>query len=288
MGLVVENAIDLHCHFGPDSLGTTKTAFDDTAIAPIAAAREAKACGHCAMVLKSHSFASPQVAATVDAEVPGIRVFGGICTDNFTGGVNPDAVGAALAMGARIVWLPTVHARRDQPRDSAQGPDPGLAVIDETGRPTEAVKAVVDLVRSYDAILATGHTTAQEHYVVAREFAKDCPVLVTHAGEPLAGPRLTGEQCRELADLGAVIEFTALTCDAVFGHQGKSPLEQARMIHAVGHERCTLGSDYGWGSDYTHPAAGMKRFFERLWDVGVSEAALAHMAAAKPAELLRL
>jgi hypothetical protein len=286
MALIVEDAIDLHCHFGPDTLGTTKGAFDEGAAAPIDAAQEARSCGHCAMVLKSHSFPSPQVASTVDKAVEGIRVFGGICTDHFTGGLNVDAVGAALAMGAKIVWLPTVHSRESFNHRNGRYAGNAIDVIDDTGKPNTSVRAIAALVKEYGAILATGHTTAEEHFRIVHEFASDIPVLLTHAADPIAGPQLTAQQCRDLADLGATVELTALSCDRVFGSPGKDPREMAQLIDFVGHTRCTLGSDYGWGAEFNHPAIGLKQFFERLWDVGVEEQAIVRMAARNPADLL--
>jgi len=41
--------------------------------------------------------------------VPGIDVMGGIVLNEFVGGINPEAVRAALQMGARLVWGPTLH-----------------------------------------------------------------------------------------------------------------------------------------------------------------------------------
>jgi hypothetical protein len=242
-------------------------------------------------VLKSHSFPSVQLAATLQAAVPEIRVFGGICTDLPTGGLNLEAVEAALRMGARIVWLPTVHSHQDWlngmgPAVGTRGD--GLRVADETGEPPAEVKAIFDLVRQHDAVLATGHVTAAEHYAVVKAFAREGKVLVTHAGEHMAGPRLTPEQCRELADLGATIELTALTCTHVFGQRGKSPGEMARMIRTLGCARCTLASDYGWNRDMSRPDVALSDFAEQLWGEGLAETELAQMAAAKPAELLGL
>jgi hypothetical protein len=111
-GLRIAEIIDLHCHFGPDAIvGPVRS--DDHAVTGIDAAREALASGHRAIVLKSHSFASPALAAQIAQAEPGLRVFGGICTDYPTGGLNVDAVDIALRMGARIVWLPTVHSHQD-------------------------------------------------------------------------------------------------------------------------------------------------------------------------------
>lgn len=291
MPLRIEDAIDMHCHFGPDAVGGPSAGKHGHSVSAFEAAQEARASGHKALVLKSHSFASPQVAANVAVAAPGLQVFGGVCTDYPTGGLNVEAVDIALKLGAKIVWLPTVHSHQDWLNGKAEMvgiKGQGLRVVDDRGAPTDAVRAIFDLVRQHDAVLATGHVTAEEHYAVVKAFAAEGKVLVTHAGEELAGPRLTTQQCQELADLGATIELTALTCDHVFGSQGKSPLQMADMIHAIGHERCTLSTDYGWTTDVAHPAPGLHDFLERLWDVGVSEAELTRMASATPAHLLSI
>lgn len=293
MALRIENAIDMHCHFGPDSVGGPPRTGEGHghSVTALDAAREAHASGHRAIVLKSHSFASPQVAAQMTEAVPGLQVFGGVCTDYPSGGLNVDGVDVALRLGARIVWLPTVHSHQDFLNGKAEMlgiRGDGIHVIDDSGQPEPAVRAIFDLVRQHGAILATGHTTAAEHYAVCKAFAREGKLLVTHAGEHAAGPHLTAEQCRELADLGATIELTALTCDHIFGAQGKSPEEMAATIRHIGHERCTLASDYGWTTEVPHPAPGLKDFLERLWKAGVTEAELNQMAAVKPAELLGL
>lgn len=293
MPLRVENAIDLHCHFGPDSIGGPRRPGKGHghSVTAYEAACEARESGHRALVLKSHSFASPQVACQMCESVPGLQVFGGVCTDYPSGGLNVEGVDVALRLGAKIVWLPTVHSHQDFLNGKAEHTGirgTGIHVIDEDGRPNAEVRAIFDLVKGDDAILATGHTTAAEHYAVCKEFAREGKLLVTHAGEHAAGPHLTDDQCRELADLGATIELTALTCDHVFGAPGRNPQEMAAMIRHIGHERCTLSSDYGWTNAVPHPAAGLKDFLERLWSVGITEAELTQMAAKKPAELLGL
>lgn len=284
------DAIDLHCHFGPDALGGPFQPMEHS-VSALDAAREALASGHKALVLKSHSFASPALAAAVEQAVPGLKVFGGICTDNPTGGLNPDAVDVALRMGAKIVWLPTIHSHQDFLNGNGRQlgvRGEGIHVIGEDGKPTAAVREISDLVRQYDAVLATGHTTAAEHYAVIRDFARQGNLLVTHAGERMAGPHLSRQQCCELSDLGATIELTALCCHAIFGMPGKDPAEMAATIRAIGPSRCTLSSDYGWTRALPNPAAGMQEFFEKLWGEGISEAELTIMAAENLARLLGL
>lgn len=289
-GLKIEGAIDMHCHFGPDTIGTAN-AHPMHSVTGLQAAQEAAASGHRAIVLKSHSFATVQLAAEIEQAVPDLKVIGGICTDYPTGGLNVWAVQSALQLGARIVWLPTVHSHQDYLNGKAevlgiQGI--GIRVTDDDGNPTKEVREMFDLVKQYDAVLATGHVTAVEHYAVIRAFAREGKLLVTHAGELMAGPHLNPEQCRELADLGATIELTAQCCDCVFGHQGKSIDQMIAMIRTIGHERCTLSTDYGWITDLPRPAPGLQDFLERLWKHGLSEQELTVMVAANPARLLSL
>jgi len=68
----IEHAIDMHCHFGPDTIGgrepirldeTTVAEDPEHAVTGYDAAREAHESGHKAIVLKSHSFCSAQLAA---------------------------------------------------------------------------------------------------------------------------------------------------------------------------------------------------------------------------------
>ncbi|NKQ55561.1 hypothetical protein HFP15_22000 [Amycolatopsis sp. K13G38] len=291
-GLKIENSIDLHCHFRPDHLGgkAIENGVDcRTGTSPIESAKAAIASGQAGAVLKSHSFASTALVSALNGVFPELRLFSGICTDYISGGLNIDAVDAALRMGAKIVWLPTLHSVNDiEGGNITSHPGPGIAVIDDAGKPVDAVHQIFELVQQHDAILATGHTSAAEHYGVIREFARRGKVVVTHAGEPAAGPKLTAAQCVELADLGAIIEFTAMLChDGVAGATAKSPLQAAEMIYAVGADRCVLATDYGFMKGIPDPVPGFADFLERLWSEGeVAEKDLIQMASRKPAELL--
>ncbi len=283
----IANAIDLHCHYGPDTMGGTLDAASGHGVTALEASREAAASGLAALVLKSHSFASPALAATLSEAIPGLRVFGGIYTDFPSGGLNVEAVEAALALGAEIVWLPTLHSHQDVSNaNRANIKGAGLKVVDDEGRLRSEVREMFGLIKEKEAMLATGHVSAEEHYSVVRELASEGNVLVTHAGEELAGPKLTSSQCQELADLGGTIELTALTCHDLFGVKGKSTTEMASMIAGIGQARCTLSTDYGWSTVVPRPAAGLRDFLEALWAEGVAERDLETMVSANPARLL--
>lgn len=299
MSLRIEHAIDMHCHFGPDTIGgrepirldaDTVAENPEHAVTGYDAAREAYESGHKAIVLKSHSFCSAQLAASLQQLLPRLKVFGGACTDYASGGLSVAVVESALQLGAKIVWLPTVNSCPDMcGHIGARFPgQQGIAVTGEDGAPDATVRDIFALVREHNAVLATGHTSAAEHYAVVREFARDGKLLVTHAGEALAGPNLSAQQAKELADLGATIELTAECCVQVHNRPPKSPQKMAEMIATIGHERCTLSSDYGWTTAVPRPAPGLQDFLEKLWGVGVPEAQLTRMVSTNPSNLLGL
>ena len=287
--LKIEAAIDLHCHYGPDMVGVGAIGAASYGVSALEAATEAAQTGYAALVLKAHDFATPALAFALQQVVPGVRVFGGLTLDYQAGGLNPAAVESALKLGAKIIWLPTLASAQDYRNGIGRDlgyPAPGLSVLDGAGALLPVAHQIMDLVAEHDAVLATGHTSADEHFAVARAFGRRGKLLVTHAGERTAGPHLSSAQCAELADLGATIELTALCCTAVLGREGKSLREMIDLIAAIGPARCTLSSDYGWSSAIPHPARGLRDFLDSLWAEGVPEADLRHMASTRPAELL--
>jgi hypothetical protein len=280
MSVDLTGAADLHCHFGPDP-------HRERSVDAFEAASEAAAAGHRAIVLKSHDSPTASLAWAVQRTVgDAISVFGGICCDREVGGVNPAAVEVALVLGARIVWLPTLSSRQDFDNGVAAQlgiPGPGVVVTDADDRLLPETQEVLALVKDHDAILATGHVSAAEHYAVVKEFARDAKVLVTHATEDLAGPKLSTGQCRELADLGAWIELCAMTC--IGGLATRTVAEMVGTIGAVGVGHVTLGTDFGQKIN-PHPAAGLQTYADGLYAEGVSADDIRRMACVNPRDLL--
>jgi hypothetical protein len=287
--LRIDAAIDLHCHHGPDMVGVGTLGEASYGVTALQAATEAAKEGYAALVLKAHDFATPALAFALQQVVPGVRIFGGLTLDYQAGGLNPAAVESALKLGAKIIWLPTLASSQDYRNGIGRDlgyPAPGLSVLNAADELLPVAHEIMDLVAEHDAVLATGHTSADEHYAVARAFGRRGKLLVTHAGERTAGPGLSAAQCAELADLGATIELTALCCTAVLGREGKSLRQMIDMIDAIGPARCTLSSDYGWSDAIPHPARGLRDFLDSLWAEGVPEPDLEHMARTRPAALL--
>jgi len=281
--IVLDGAIDLHCHFGPESVVGTPHSVD-----AFEAAEDAAALGFAAIVLKSHDFPSNAVAYAVGRTVPGVGVRGSVCCDFCIGGLNPGAVETALRDGAAIVWLPTISSQQDVVNGVAAMlgvPGPGIEVVADDGRLRPEVEEILDLVEQHGAIAATGHISADEHFAVARRFAERGRLVVTHAMNVGAGPQLTVGQCVELARLGAHIEISAATC---MGSHGPSVAEVFAAIGQIGTDRVVLSTDYGWTRDLPRPGPGLHAYVDALWREGATEAQLRQMVCENPGRLLGL
>lgn len=73
-------------------------------------ARQMRAMGYRAFVSKRHHCCNADSAKLASKYVPGIKVFGGIVLNWAVGGLNPQAVDAAILMGAKVVWFGNMHA----------------------------------------------------------------------------------------------------------------------------------------------------------------------------------
>jgi hypothetical protein len=279
--IVLDGAIDLHCHFGPESVVGTPHSVD-----ALAAARDAAELGFAAIVLKSHDFPSNAVAYAVGQAVEQVTVRGSVCCDFCIGGLNPAAVETALRDGAAIVWLPTISSQQDVENGVAAMlglAEDGIVLLTEDGGLRPEVHQILDLVAEHGAIAATGHTSTAEHFAVARAFAQRGRLVVTHAMNAGAGPNLSPQECVELARLGAHIEIAAATC---MGGHGPNAAEVVKTIDAIGPEMVVLATDYGWTDQLPRPAPGLHDYVDALWAAGAAEDQLRRMVCENPARLL--
>jgi Family of unknown function (DUF6282) len=288
----LESAYDLQIHVGPDVIARR---IDD-----IDCAREFLAHGMKGFVLKSHYIQTGERAQVVSKAVPGSRVFGAVTLNHSVGGLNPVAVELAGRTGCKIVWMPTVDAKNEtagrldggseklpfwakiQRELAAEGiSPPPLSVIDDAGELTEPARRCLDRIGKHNMILATGHLGRLEIFALVRA-AKAMglkKVVVTHAEFP--SQSLTGDEQRELADLGAIIEHCFTTT-----YTAKAPWELAfANIRKAGVSRALVSTDLG--QTINPPVAeGFAMFAQRLLDGGFTTEEVRTMAVTNPTRLV--
>lgn len=276
---LVVGAIDMHCHHGPDP-------HRERSVDAAEAVAEADALGLGAIVLKSHAYPTGPVAMLMQKQAAQLRVFGGICCDFEVGGLNPAAVEVALRTGAKVVWMPTFSSVVD--RRKLGLPGPGLPVVDAGGHLVEPVAEILRLAREHDAVIATGHVDLAELFAVV-EGAREAGVAVvmTHALETQVGADHDLGHVVALADRGAMIEFTYLTCIPGGFAATKSPDAMAKAMAAVGPARAIMSTDFGQAKS-PHPALGMRLFIDEMLRAGLAPADVDLMARRNPARLLGL
>ena len=283
-----QGAIDVHVHSEPDVFGRS---MDDIDIAVLA-----KRKGMRALVLKNHVTMTADRAALVMKAVPGIELFGGVVLNNAVGGINPAAVEWMHRMSGgrgKVVWLPTFDS--DKHIKTLVDRNGTGIVVAPGGKVTPEVEAVLKIIARENLVLATSHVHAQEVVAVvkrARQLGVK-NILITHALTNIPG--LSMAQAKEVAGMGAYIEYCYLQSmtgpdaqHAWMRHWTKVTLaDLANTVRELGADHIVLSTDLGQRGNMTHPD-GMELMIEGLLREGVSQADIDRMIKRNPARLLGL
>ena len=275
----LEGAIDLHVHAAPD----VRTRKADM----LEVARAAAAAGMRAVVFKSHHEHTAGHAFLVNQVLGRPLAYGGVTLNRYVGGLNPEAVEAAAALGARIVWLPTFTAAHHL-RVHGEPADRGLTVLDDRGRLTLAAQDVLDTVAARGLALATGHLAPAESRVLVPEARRRGvrAVVITHPEAGFVGAPLALQL--ELAAVGGVFFERCRNCTPGLAGEPSAPDAVDRIlrnIRAVGVETTVLSTDFGQPEN-PFPVDGLRQYHRALLERGVTAADLDRMARLNPAEVL--
>jgi hypothetical protein len=275
---ILDGAIDLHAHHGPDAYPRQWDAFE---VAEIAASR-----GMRAIVIKNHWTETAGLAYLIRKYgAQGIEVFGSLTLDTPVGGVNPQAVRYFVDVTGgygRVVWMPTHDSEHEvavleQRRPSAR--------VSENGKLLPETLEVLSLIAEHDLTLATGHVTPAEALMImdeARRLGID-RVIVTH---PLLGEQYTNmsdDELRAAVDLGGVVEITA----GALYRAGPARDRAIEVIRALGPENVFIGSDSGL-TGTPNLADALVMAARALREAGFGEPELDLMFKRNPARLLGL
>jgi Family of unknown function (DUF6282) len=283
---LLSGAIDIHIHSAPDLYPRI--------LNDIELALHAQEMGMEAILIKNH-FTETAGRARLATDATGFPVFGGVALNLSVGGLNPHAVRAALRLGAKTVWLPTLHSRKFVANKShvanlageIGGDLQGLYILKEDGSLKDELYTIFDLIMEHDSSLATGHVSIEEARVVVREAAKHGvkKIVVTH---PLASfVNYTVADMKEILDLGATwLEHVFNDTTRQVGH----PITREALfsgIKAVGAKHCIMSTDAGqWLNPV--PCQQMGIYIQDLLHFGFSEEDIRTMVSHNPGRMLGL
>jgi len=286
-------AVDLHCHSGPSVMARD--------LNHIEAMQEAAAAGFRAMLIKDHYYSATPITEMLNQAYShlNITLFSGVPLNNAVGGFNKHAVDHGIALGARLVWLPTFSAKNHI--DSRYGIKAGfphttrkmipfdpLTPLDADGKVKDEVKEILDLVAQYDVILAGGHLHISEILPVFEE-AKSRGVKRLLVNHPSFIVDATHEDIRRLVTMGAYIEHSLCMFIPVAKRKRDPfpPEELDKLIQSGTVDRTILASDLGQrGAD--HPVAGFRNVIRICIKLGYSDEDIRKMVSSNALQLLGL
>jgi predicted TIM-barrel fold metal-dependent hydrolase len=280
---LLTGSIDMHMHPGPTGGPCRLDALE--------AARQAKQAKMMGIVLKSHSYTASAMAIIVSQLVPDILVFGSVCLDYEIGGLNPHAVENAAQLGAKIVWMPTFSSTNSINKMRALGlplKGKGLSLIDDTGKLVPEINPILTLIKERNMILATGHISPQETFILLNE-AKKIGIkkfIITHPTDAeFSEKHFSIDELQRLAKMGAFIEFTLVgMLPNEFCH---NPAQITQAIKDIGAKHCIISTDLGQPQNPL-PVEGMRLLIATLLKHGISKEEVELMAKRNPAILLDL
>lgn len=268
----LEGTIDLHFHAGPDVRERKLTYLE--------AALQARDAGMKAILIKSHSTITADIASLIQPLVKDILVFGGIALNYPLGGLNPAAVVTALRLEAKQIWMPTLSAANQYRHERKKG---GITILSRKGSLKKEVIEILEILSRHDVILSTGHLSQDEIIVLVKEAIKKKmkKILVTHPDHFFI--QMPAEVQKELAKEGAFF-------DRCFPTPTTSPLsmeEMAKRIKEVGVASSVLTSDFGQPENPL-PVEGLRSYIQQFIQLGFSDQEIDQMVKINPSKLLNL
>ncbi|KUO51821.1 MAG: hypothetical protein APF76_02720 [Desulfitibacter sp. BRH_c19] len=286
----LEGAYDLHVHTTPCLF--PRLCDDREAVAAAAAA------GLGGMMLKCHHESTVSRARELQKDYDTFNVYGGIVLNDYVGGINPMAVEAALKMGAKEVWMPTIDADNHAKAHGSKGKydvqaggntgdideTKGVSVFDAEGNMTKQTMEVLKLVAEYNVILGTCHLSQQEIFKVVKT-ARDIGVqkiLITHPFFKV--PAFAVSQIKELVSMGAIAEFGYCSVSPMWHYA--TVQEVTAAIKEIGAQNCIIISDAGQRHN-PMPHESLRVFAQCLYECGITKDELTILMKENPQKLVK-
>lgn len=257
----LDGAYDLHVHTSPSPFGRKQDGFE--------LVKEADAVHMAGVMLKSH-YESTATRATLINAYSGCRTeaYGGLALNWPVGGLNVYSVENALKNGAKMIWMPTRDSANslrfgNMPGDFFDRPGISIWKDADKARLKDEVFSIMDVVKKYDACLATGHLSPEESVALCRQGrSMNVRMVLTHP--EFDRTWIDRSTQSELAELGVYLEKNWYDAAA-----GMVTVEQLVCnIRAAGSARCFMASDRGQGN-MPSAVAELQRFIEAMFGAGI-------------------
>jgi hypothetical protein len=270
---ILAGAIDMHVHSAPD---VRPRKLDDWGLLA-----RTQLAGMGGVVLKNHYTPTADRASLLRSKFPDLSVMGSIVLNDSVGGLNRAAVDAALKLGAKVVWMPTVSAAHHIERAAIPGSGIGVRVARGGGLVPE-MPEILRLIAASGAVLATGHLSPDETATLVPEARRlgVTRIIVTHPASHLVGMAVDEQVL--LARQGAFVEIACVTT-----HQ-RPPVRVHELIahvRAIGPAAVVLTSDLGQPEN-PYPDEGLRDMIREMRAAGISETELRTMLWRNPRQLL--
>ena len=196
-------------------------------------------------------------------------------------------------MGAKVIWMPTLSAANSVNVYRKMGipvSEEGLSLLDDRGQLYPSVLKILEIIKKYDIVLATGHISPAECFAVVEEARKMGidKIILTHplGSETVLDQSLTLEETIQLTRMGAYAEFTFVF--HLPTELSYDPEITVSQIRAIGPEKCIISTDLGLFGHNPSPTEGFRMFIATLAHQGMNEEEITLMAKTNPARLLGL
>ncbi|HSV84150.1 MAG TPA: DUF6282 family protein [Ramlibacter sp.] len=289
---LLKGAVDLHCHSGPSVMPRYFDHYE--------ALQEASEAGVRALLIKDHYYSATPVTVLLNKHFSHMKVtlLSGVPLNNQSGGLNIYAVEHGIALGAKLVWMPTFSSRNHlehhkkgatlgfpKSRKPMLAPQP-VHVVDDAGRLLPEVLPILDAVAEHDVVLSSGHLHITEIFPLFEE-AKRRGVKRMICNHPSYVIDATHEDITRLASMGVYIEHSM----CMFTSLAKAPMYEPdaldRLIQAAGVNRTILGSDLGQVGN-PRMVDGFLNVIEVCLDLGYTQADVRRMVSTNAADLIGL
>jgi len=277
---LMDGAIDVHIHSGPDAY-TTRIADElDLAI-------QACQAGMGAVVFKCHSEPSSRSVRIVQKVVNQwadehnkrrIDVFGGIVLNYSVGGLNPEAVMVSARLGGKYVWMPNLDASHHY---EMMGKPGGIDVLDENGKMVLVLKEIFSLIAEGDLVLGLCHQSVKERFVLIDEAKKAGIKRIEVIHPTMDINKMTLEEQKIAAGKGA---YVGLYCWGL-GVPMFDMDEVLKVIEVVGPDHLVVGTDVGNFREMI-PVEAIRVFITRLLIAGIPDKDVEKMVKINPRRLL--